>query len=370
VRRRAFALPYEDQVPALVALLAAEGPSVDAPADLSRFLAAADHHNVLGFVMAAAHDGRLRLPEAGQRRVSVLAGKRALHGRVLRRALPEVVDALERGAGVTPVLVKGAALADRHYSMPSLRPSVDLDLVVPRRALLSAADALRDRGFEEMVEFRRGYAERHGHDIHVFRRDGGVRLDVELHWRVGDDPVGVVLDHAFLAQGAERVTIEGGVVRVPAPPRHLLALAVHLLSDREKRLCWIHDIALVAGDASAEQWDEAFADADRVGLSWVLHRALDYPRRHLGFERPRPSPPGDPPPFGPLRAVEELDARAAPHLGRLVSTPWREKPSYLAAVIFPTRAGLEGTVGGDGASTWQLAKRHGRRAARGLRRRR
>jgi len=369
VRRRAFALPFEDQVPALAALLDAEGPSAETPADLPRFIAAADHHNVLGFVMAATHDGRLRLPDAARRRVSVLAGKRALHGRVLRRALPEVVDALERGCGVAPVLVKGAALADRHYPMASLRPSVDLDLVMPRQELLRAADALRERGFEEMVEFRRGYAERHGHDIHVFRRDGGVRLDVELHWRVGDDPVGVVLDHAFLGEGADRVTIEGAPVTVPSPPRHLLALAVHLLSDREKRLCWVHDIALVAGDASAEHWDEAFVTANRVGLSWVLHRALDYARRHLGFERSRPRPAGDPPPFGPLRAVEELDAHAAPHLGRLVSTPWREKPGYLAAVIFPTRAGLEGTVGGDGASTWQLAKRHGRRVVRGFRRR-
>jgi hypothetical protein len=370
VRRRPFALPYEDQVPALAALLDADGSLAEAPADLPRFVAAADHHNVLGFLMAAMHDGRLPLPEASRNRISVLAGKRALHGRVLRRALPEVVAALERGCGVPPVLVKGAALADRHYSMPSLRPSVDLDLVVPRQELLPAADALRERGFEEMVEFRRGYAERHGHDIHVFRRDGGVRLDVELHWRVGDDPVGVVLDHAFLAEDAERVTIEGAPVSIPSPPRHLLALAVHLLSDREKRLCWVHDIALVAGAASAEQWEEAFATADALGLSWVLHRALDYPRHHLGFERPRPRPAGAPPPFGPLRAVEELDARAAPHLGRLVSTPWREKPGYLAAVIFPTRAGLEGTVGGDGASTWQLAKRHGRRVIHGLRRRR
>jgi hypothetical protein len=369
VRRRPFALPYEDQVPALAALLDMEGSAVAAPADLSRFLAAADHHNVLGFVMAATHDGRLPLSEAARRRVSVRAGKRALHGRVLRRALPEVVDALERGCGVAPVLVKGAALADRYYPMPSLRPSVDLDLVMPREALLMAAGALRERGFEEMVEFRRGYAERHGHDIHVFRRDGGVRLDVELHWRVGDDPVGVALDHAFLAEGADRVVIEGAQVSTPSPPRHLLALSVHLLSDREKRLCWVHDIALVAGDASAQQWEETFAQADRVGLSWVLHRALDYSRRHLGFERSRPRPAGDPPPFGPLRAVEELDARAAPHLGRLVSTPWREKPGYLAAVIFPTRAGLEGTVGGDGASTWRLAKRHGRRVVRGLTRR-
>ena len=370
MRRRPFSLPYAGHVPALAALLDPEAPPVEAPADTSGYIAAAEHHNLLGYVMAADNEGRVQLPEAARRQVAVRAGMRALHGRVLRRALPDVVRALEQGDAGSPLLVKGAALAERYYPLPSLRPSVDLDLVVPRGALRCTADALLAEGFEEMLEFRRGYAERHGHDIHLFRRDGGVRIDVELHWRIGDDPVGVALDHAFLGERAEPVDIEGVRVKIPSPARHLLVLAVHLLSDREKRLCWVHDITLVARHASGEEWEHAFADAESIGLSWVLHRALDYGKVHLGFERERPSAPGAPPPFGPLRAVEELDARAAPHLGRLVSTPWRAKPGYLRAVMFPTRAGLEGTVGADGASTWQLAKRHGRRAVDGLRRRR
>jgi hypothetical protein len=366
VRRRPFALPYADQVPALAALLDPDRQLLETTADTPRFIAAADHHNVLGYVMSAIDQGKLHLPEPARRQVSVQAGKRALHGRVLRRALPEVVATLERRR-ISPLLVKGAALAARYYPLPSLRPSVDLDLVVPRAALLPAAEALVGEGFEEMLEFRRGYAERHGHDIHLFRRDGGVRIDVELHWRIGDDPVGTALDRDFLGEKAEQVEIEGVSVATPAPARHLLALAVHLLSDREKRLCWIHDIALVADRASAAEWEQAFADAERVGLEWVLHRALDYGSVHLGFERERPRAPGKPPRFGPLRAVEELDARAAPHLGRLVSTPWRAKPGYVRSVILPTRAGLEGTVGGDGASTWQLVKRHGRRMIGALR---
>jgi hypothetical protein len=120
----------------------------------------------------------------------------------------------------------------------------------------------------------------------------------------------------------------------------------------------------MAGD---EQWRGAFAVADELGLSWALHRGLDYCAHHLGFGRPRPTRPGPPPPWGPLRAVESLDVRASPHIGRLVSLGWRERPAYLRAVLVPTREGLRGTVGRTGDEpTWRLLARHARQTVLGL----
>jgi hypothetical protein len=69
---------------------------------------------------------------------------------------------------------------------------------------------------------------------------------------------------------------------------------------------------------------------------------------------------------GTAAAVEELDMRASTHVGRLAALPWRERPGYLSAVLVPTRAGLRGTVGADGAPTLRLAVRHASRALAGL----
>jgi hypothetical protein len=275
-----------------------------------------------------------------------------------------VVEAIERACGVSPVLIKGPAVADRYYRVPSLRPFVDLDLILPREALEPAAAGLRAHGYEAVVEFRPGFTQLHGHDLHVAKYGSGPRLDVELHWRVGDDAITAGLDYPFLGAHGERLHVGGREVVVPGIARQLITLAAHLLSDRARRLSWVHDLKLIATACSTEEWRDAFTEAERLGLSWVLHRALDYPERYLELHRVRPTAPGPPPRFGPVRAAEQIYGPAALHLGRLAGLSWQQRAGYLRAVLVPTRAGMERTVGGDGAPTWRLAARH---AARGLR---
>jgi hypothetical protein len=127
---------------------------------------------------------------------------------------------------------------------------------------------------------------------------------------------------------------------------------------------------LISDSAEAEQWRRAFELADDLALGWVLHRALDYAARHLGFERKRPTDPGPPPAWGPLRAVEELDLGASVHIGRLALLPWRQRPRYLRDVLFPSREGLRVRVGEDEAPTWRMVGRNLRTAFQGLGRRR
>jgi hypothetical protein len=164
----------------------------------------------------------------------------------------------------------------------------------------------------------------------------------------------------------ERI-FDGVAVSVPAVGEQILCLAVHLLSDRAKRLIWIQDLSLAGTRASEGDWAQAFQLARRLGLGWVLHRALDYARHHLQFERQRPLPPDRPPAWGPLRAVEELDVRASLHVGRLASLGTTARLRYLRDVLLPTHEGLSGTVGGDAASSWRLVARHLRSIALGLR---
>lgn len=349
MRRKPFSLPYADAVPRLAAILRGGAPLETVSAELAE---AALYHGVAGYVLPARD-----APEALADRYT----RGVLRSALLRRTLPEIVAALE-AAGARPVLLKGPAVADRFYPEPHLRTFADLDVLVRRSALPAAVAALVESGYTPRQEFRPGFAERFGHDVHLVGPREHGRVDVELHWRIGDDPVAQALDHARLAGGGVDLDVAGAQVRVPAAADLLLVLAVHLLSDRAKRLIWVEDLVLVSEAVSDDEWNRLFAD----DLGWVLHRALDYAAALLAYDRPRPLPPGPPPRWGPLRAVETLDVRAAPHIGRLALLNWRDRARYLRDVLVPTRAGLEGTVGGDGAAVWRLAARHAARAVTGL----
>lgn len=369
MRRRApLSLPYASELPALCAAIEGrpaslpDGEGVASAESAARLVDAALHHNLAGQLLGAASQGQLDLPAAEHQRLVEATAVRLVHGMRLRRELPAVISALADACGRPPLLLKGPAVADRLYPEPALRPFADLDLLVPRDRLDDAMRGLGEIGYESMVELRPGYAERFGHDRHAMRQVAGSRIEIEVHWRVGDDPVGSVLSHERLAARSEPLALEGSIAAVPDLPDQLLILAVHLLSDRAKRLCWVNDIALLARALDDGAWAEAFDRADELRLGWVLHRALDYADAHLEVGRARPTRPQAPPPWGPLRAVEELDARAAPHLGRLLMLRRRDRARYLRAVLWPTASGLRGTVGLDAAPTWRLVLRHGRRA--------
>jgi hypothetical protein len=366
LRRRPFALPFDDQTPVLAALLTRSGDPLAQPRDAARLVDAALYHRVDGYAAEAVRRGQLALSPGPRGRLARIAAVHRVHSRALRHELADLAPILADACGAEPVCIKGPAIADRFYPEPGLRTFADLDLLVLPAQMRAAVDALSSRGYDTVLEFRPGFGERHGHDVHLRRMVGSRQLDVELHWRIGDDPACEGLDHARMS-GGERLALDGSGVGVPPIAEHLVCLTAHLLSDRAKRLIWIQDLALAGEAASERDWRRAFEVARELGLDWVTHRALDYAGHHLGFDRPRPLPAGPPPAWGPLRAVEELDVRASTHVGRLAAMGWHARARYLGQVLVPTREGLAGTVGGDGASGWRLVGRHVRAVALGLR---
>ena len=336
-----------------------------APRDPERFGEAIRYHRLSAFAVEAMEEGRLGLPSGEATRVRDEAAIRGLLSRSLAAELTAIEPPLTEACAHRPLVLKGPAAA-RLYPRPALRPFADLDLLVPRDRLETAARALEPRGFEALVEFAPGFGETHGHDVHLRRLVGRRSIDVELHWRVGDDELGRGLSHERLRRGARPFEAAGTGCLAPAPEAELLVFAMHLLSDRDKRLIWVCDVHHAAGAATDAEWAAAFELADDLGLVWPLHRALDYAQRHLGLERERPLRAGDAPAWGPLRAVEEVDARASLHLGRLAGLRGFARLRYIARVLVPSRAGLRGTVGRDGAPMWRLLGRHVRATLAGV----
>lgn len=363
IRRRPFELPYPERVPELIALLAGRPPAH--PPDPAGLVDAAIGHGLATTLAPAVAAGAVELGPAERERLGRVAAMRLARARALRIELRKLGPLLSKACDAPPVCVKGPAVADRLYDEPDERPFGDLDLLVPRGLLRAAADAMLSAGWVEDVEFSREFAELHGHELHLRRRRGGVWLHCELHWRVGDDPLCEPLDHGLLADGANPLP-SAEMVLGPRPATELLVLCVHFLGDRERRLGWVRDIAFAAAAADDDEWERAFDLAESLGLPWALHRGLDYAARYAGLDRTRPRPAADPPAFGPLRAVEELDMRASLHVGRLAVMTSRERLAYMRTILFPSAEGLAGTAGRDGVSRPRAVLRHVGSALAGL----
>jgi len=89
-------------------------------------------------------------------------------------SLAAIADALER-ADIAYVTLKGAAIRDDVYSVPSLRVAGDIDLLVHPGSRGAAADLLTRLGFSERLDERESAHER------TFSRG---RVDIDLHWDI------------------------------------------------------------------------------------------------------------------------------------------------------------------------------------------
>jgi hypothetical protein len=291
--------------------------------------------------------GRVRLAPGVKQRIRAQWALEALQAGQLRRELAIVEPVVRDACGIRPVLVKGPAVAERLYPDRALRPFRDLDLVVPADRLEPAARALRiELGYEPEEEPWAGFGESVGHHVSMVRRVGEGGVCVDLHWRLSDDPVAERLTHAWLLASAGRLPLAGGgEVAVPGAEDELVVLNLHLLHEQQKRLAWVHDVALAAGRASEAEWRGAFVAARDLELSWVLDRGLEYAAHHLGLRRRRPWGPGRPPPFGPLRIGERLDGWLGTQLGHLALGGWRERDGYLRSAARARRTDLRRRLG-------------------------
>jgi hypothetical protein len=207
VRRRHLRLPYEPEAALLGALLAGRS-IVDLPPG-DRLIDAAAHHRVTGYVVRAAVDGRVQLDAEARHRLIATATAARLRADALRRELPAILKVVTTGCGCPPLLVKGPVVAERDYPHRDLRPYSDLDLFLPRAAVPPAARVLASElGYVRQREPWPEYGERHGHHIGMSRAAGAHSLGVDLHWRIGDDPVADRLDYERLSLRREPLVID------------------------------------------------------------------------------------------------------------------------------------------------------------------
>jgi hypothetical protein len=215
------------------------------------------------------------------------------HQHLLTNLLAEMVV-----KGVTPILIKGTALAYGIYPSPVMRSRADTDLIVPAAQWRTAAEILEALGFiaEEGIS---GEFFSHQHSFTMVD-SGGTRFTVDLHWRISTSAtLGKLFTYEELADFAKPLPALGphtlGVQSVGA----LLLACMHLITERPdtdnpegkkayvgKRLIWLYDLHLLLSSLSVEQQNEVVSLAREKGLRAVCLDAILQAQACLGTDIP------------------------------------------------------------------------------------
>jgi hypothetical protein len=155
-----------------------------------------------------------------------------LAGYATRRA----VNLIEQ-AGIACAVLKGVAVAELAWKNPSLRSQVDVDVLVRRRDLNAAAEALRGGGLAGKTKLEGP----HWHHL-VLRSLTPPGPNLELHHELSLD-LPVLVDTEDLLARRIRVSTPDGELPTLSHEDAMVYLALHAAVHVLDRLSWIVDLA-------------------------------------------------------------------------------------------------------------------------------
>ena len=254
----------------------AHGPWAE-PAQLApQFLALADRHGVAPLLASGSIPPVAGLSEGLERR----AAETAAVSLAQVRELEEILRDLDV-AGVPAVSFKGPVLSLLAFGDLGRRPSLDIDIVVPRSRVRAAGEVLQRRGYRA-PGLAQMDIERH---LAVGREIGfvspSVRI-VEVQWAVAPPLDRVGLHPAKLR--VKRVAVGGLEVSTFAPADLVVALGVHAARERWWRLLWLADVAGLI--RSGVDWDRVTDVAERGWVARITKITLALTDRLLGVGAP------------------------------------------------------------------------------------
>lgn len=253
---------------------------------------------------------------------------------VLLDALRQVVQALQR-AGVSPLILTGAALAETVYANISLRPMVDIDLLIREEEIEKVKTCLTALG----------YVLQGNEDLGFYRN---IRFPVylDIHYKIW-----YLSDAAFqrLWQESQPVTIAGTSARMMPADEALIYTAAHAVIHHGtfaptalediNHICRFYESSLA--------WDQIVKKVKEYNLAVPLYhifseakRARDAPIPDDALNSLRPSSLDQRVESAIYKSI--LSAPPAANIGhilKLFSRPgFRGKIRFLADCLFPSRA--------------------------------
>ncbi|MBP1685473.1 MAG: hypothetical protein H6Q33_1616, partial [Deltaproteobacteria bacterium] len=229
--------------------------------DWDKLVDCAIEQGVAGVVHTEAGKAGVVIPADAARKLEWRLAIDGLHWQGMRRSMSEVLQTLEAG-GIRAVCLKGPMLAERLYEDASLRPSVDLDILVAEEdcerviSVLGAAGWGWDDGPSER------YHRRYHHHVHLHRPRGPM---LEVHFRalVG---FGIVIPSEDFLSRAMPYQSGGDSTWILCPEDEVLYLALHAAGHLLSRLGWLYDIKLLLLKYPQVDWIEVSKRAVRLGV--------------------------------------------------------------------------------------------------------
>ena len=225
--------------------------------DWPRFGRVVVRQRIGGMVEAALRKAQVVAPPPVTDLIARQAMRIARRGMLSAAETVRVVAAIEQ-AGYPVVAVKGAVLGAMAYRLVALKHSKDIDLLILPDHLEPVMALLETLGFrlflpaETLDAGQRRVLTRYGKDVTMLRQAAGRSLQVELHWRLFDNPC--LLPDVTARSPIQRVAlIDGMTVPTLVDPDLYAYLALHGAVDGWSRMKWLADLhALVVGrDADA-----------------------------------------------------------------------------------------------------------------------
>jgi hypothetical protein len=291
---------------------------------LQRLLYAAEQHDVAGLLAAALEAGRAgALPPDIREGLAIYREGMGLEARRAEAQLAELLH-LFAARGLPAMPFKGPLLAHTAYGDATLRPCLDLDLMVHPDDLPHVLDCLLCAGFRHQdglgtdgVAALRRYA-----GEYILFRDGS--LPVEPHWRPAPWTMAFDIDIEALWRRACPATFLGAPCYLPTPEDHLFLLSLHGAKEQWHRLKWVVDIAALLAAHPTLDSAGLRATAATQGCRRMLDLALLL--SHRLFAVPTVAPPADAVTSDLARRVlERLEHTAEAPIGpyRVTAFHWR-----------------------------------------------
>ncbi len=185
------------------------------------------------------------------------------HNLFLTSELLGVLEALQE-KGVPAIPMKGPVLAEVAYGSLALREFQDVDILVRKRDMPGAADALLANGYVEIDTSGDGDAY-----SRVFSCAAAATV-VDLHWDFAGRRFCFDLEPDRLFDRCVAVELGGRTIRSLSPEDTLLLLCIHGAKHCWSRLAWICDIAELVRVHERIDWPALTARAQALGSERML----------------------------------------------------------------------------------------------------
>jgi hypothetical protein len=255
--------------------------------DWSYLFQTASQHGLMSLVYHTLQkNGSREIPEGISGLWQQAQYTHTLHTLFLTGQLIKIVHFFE-DHGISSIPYKGPALAADLYGDLVLRPFIDLDILIPRQAVLKARDLLVTLGYRPHFALKdtevAAYQKAHYELIFSHERQRSI---VELKWDVTDTFFSLPTDYEALWERRKPVRLAEREILALSPEDTLLVLSIHGAKHLWTRLLWIYDVARLLHVHQDLDWQWVLKSMDSRGGRRILFLGLSLAHTLLGAPLP------------------------------------------------------------------------------------